>query len=113
MAPPLAKNVTYIVYWPTVNVVKVGVSQRRRWRGFIQRGAVVVDLIEHEYQADAWVWEALVQEAFRRVAPLAFSSAAEAAPYLGRGGAGYLECFRLAAGNTPSNVLETTDWIRI
>jgi hypothetical protein len=110
---PQRKNVTYIVHWPALNVVKVGVSNARRWLAFVQRGAVVVDLIEHDDHADAWVWETLVQQAFRCVAPLAFASAAEAEPYLGGGGGGYLECFRLAPGDSPSKVLETTDWIQL
>jgi len=40
-------------------------------------------------------YETLIQHAFGAVAPLAFSTKADAEPYLGHRGAGYLECYQM------------------
>lgn len=105
------KHTVYIVQWPDQRVVKAGYSLHQRWRAFELRGAVVVDLIEFESHNDAYVFEQLVDAALCaacRKRP--FKSAKDAAPLLGTGGGGWMECWALPPGLTPMQILTETDW---
>jgi hypothetical protein len=83
----------YFVSWDDAGIIKVGSSERQRWRRFALRGARIVELVErdygHESECHAWL---------RGTYPLAFSTGAEAVPYLGDGD-GYLECYRITPGD--------------
>lgn len=104
----------YIVYWPEINVVKAGFSCNQRWRSFALRGAVVVDLVPCGNARDAFALERLVDRALQSVCRRRpFKSAAEAAPYLGNRGGGYLECWSLPPGVNPMGILANTDWEKV
>lgn len=101
----------YIVHWPEIGVVKAGYSCNQRWRAFALRGATVVDLVPCEDSTDAFALEHVVEEALRRECrKRAFTSADDAAPYLGNRGGGWLECWKLPPGRTPMQILRGTDW---
>lgn len=83
----------YLYYWPEPNAVKVGCSKERRWRSFL-RGDLVATLLFDDWQEaynleerihrDIWTWPGT-----RR----AFTTMAQAKPYLRSGGGGYMECY--------------------
>lgn len=104
-------HTTYLVHWPDTNILKVGYSQCQRWRPFVLRGAVIVDLIEFPDSTGAFEMETVIQEALDRVIPRAYTSAEQAVDALGGRGGGWKECYRLPAGQTPLEVLSTLDWI--
>lgn len=104
------KPTVYIVQWPGENLVKVGFSCNQRWRPFVLRGAAVVDLVEFDSAVDAFDFETLVLRGFAKIGSRAFTCADDATPYLGSGGGGWLECYRLPDGVKPADVLAETDW---
>ncbi|WP_349318876.1 hypothetical protein [Mycolicibacterium canariasense] len=104
------KHTVYIVHWPDLGIVKVGYSLHQRWRTFVNRGAVVVDLVEVDSRGDGYALEALVLAAFAKRCGPAFESQPEADPYLAGRGAGWRECFKLPAGVSPMDILTHNDW---
>jgi hypothetical protein len=87
----------YVVYWPEIQMVKVGATCKRRWRGFVARGAQVVGLIECEPGAAMYHVEADLRSAISHlVARTGFADKSDARPYLGTSGAGYMECRHMA-----------------
>lgn len=88
----------YLVAWgsgPTA-VVKVGETWApRRWRGYLARGATIVQIVRAA-GSDALRIEREVDHALAAIALPAFRSKLEAAPYLGSGGAGWMECYRVS-----------------
>ncbi len=86
----------YVVIWDNIHVVKVGFTTKQRWRKFVLRGARLIALYTFEKSHDAFQLEE-VGDAWLRAngSGYAFDSTADAAPYLGPDGGGYLECFRL------------------
>lgn len=86
----------YLVGWPADRILKFGVgnSERPRWATFRGRGATVYVVmyprdcggVDAETFAETWLQNAGWLPAF--------DEKSEAAPYLGTGGAGYLECYR-------------------
>lgn len=103
----------YVVHWPEINVMKAGYSTRRRWWAFQRRGAVVVDLIHFDNSTDAFAFESVVLAGLRSRGPLAFESAAEAEPYLGGRGGGWLECYRIPEDLDPMELLKSIDWMSV
>lgn len=88
----------YIVAWEHAEVVKVGyTTSPRRWRAFEARGARVLGIEEHESGLDALGRERALQADLASFCEPAFSSRVEADPYLGGQGAGWTECYRVAA----------------
>lgn len=83
---------TYVVYWPDAQVMKVGRAYRSaRLGSFLASGAEIVVLVR-----DTPVeWERSALAAFRDRFPRAFSVAAESLSLLSRG-RGFTECFRVA-----------------
>lgn len=86
----------YVVGWPE-GIVKVGSTWngRGRWGAFLCRGGTMLDLAyygpeQSDIDAESWLqWQ------LRKRYPQAFNEAHEAAPYLGKRGAGYLECYKI------------------
>lgn len=96
----------YAVYWPEINVVKVGYSGGRRWRTFTSRGAQLLQLLDDfTTVGDALDFEAVCHLVLEEVCHYAFRSAAEAAPYLGNNGGGHRECFKVPADLLASELL--------
>jgi hypothetical protein len=85
----------YVVSWDADRVVKVGYSDRQRWRPFVIRGGRLVSLTSFDAFMDASNLEQDVHAVLRRHFRGAFGSARDAVPYLGSGGSGYLECYRM------------------
>jgi hypothetical protein len=106
-------NTVYLVHWPEINVMKAGYSKRRRWWSFQRRGAVVVDLIHFDDFSDASAFESVVLAGLRSRGKLAFKSAAEAEPYLGGRGGGWLECYRIPEDLDPMELLRSIDWMSL
>ena len=104
------KPTVYIVHWPERNVIKCGYSERQRWRPFVLRGALVVDLIEFDTSSDAFEFESVVHEVLSQTCQSAFNSADEAVDLLGGRGGGHCECFVLPPGITPIRLLQDADW---
>lgn len=110
---PKLKHFVYLVHWPEINVMKAGYTAFNRWRVFTARGAVMVDLIEFDNSSDAFEFEDLVHRGMARRGPQAFTCATDAVPWLGAGGGGYLECYRLPDGLTPMELLTSTNWLEV
>ncbi len=104
------KPTVYIVHWPEIRVIKAGFSCNQRWRPFVLRGAVIVDLIEFDCSSDAFAFEDVVDHALRAVCEPAFRTAADAEPHLGGRGGGWLECYPLPEGTAPMDILTQADW---
>jgi hypothetical protein len=107
---PPPNHTVYIVHWPDIGVIKAGYTGRKRWRTFVNRGAQIVDLVPFDNSTDAFEFESMVHRRLSSLGPLAFTSATEASPYLGRGGGGWCECYRMPDGVTPMELLTSTDW---
>lgn len=107
------KHTVYVVHWPETNVVKAGYSERERWRAFLSRGGVVIDLVEFDDVSDAFAYEDVLHCALARRGPFAFESAMDARPYLGGAGGGYTECYRIPEGLTPYELFQTTEWMTL
>lgn len=105
------KPTIYVVHWPEIGVVKSGFSCNQRWRAFQLRGAIVDDLIPFDDARDAFAMESLVDRALHQFCVRRpFKSARDAEPYLGGRGGGWLECWKLPAGVTPLQILQSTRW---
>lgn len=89
----------YVVAWPD-GVFKVGITERRRWRGFELRGA---ELLYLKATPDACEIETAIHEHLRLAADPAFQTSAEAVSHLGVGGGGYLECYRPCSGTAQAD----------
>ena len=87
-------NQVYIVGWPDIGVVKVGVTSngRRRYGAFLNRGAEMLSLTSHKGMAFLEI-EGRMHSAMEMRWPPAFESRAEAAEFLGQRGGGWLECY--------------------
>jgi len=92
----------YVVGWAE-GIVKVGSTWngRQRWGTFLARGGTMLDLAYYgpsgdDLKSEAWL-QGRIEERFAR----AFATKSEAAPYLGNGGAGYLECYAIPVTQWP------------
>ena len=100
------KPTVYAVYWPEINVFKVGFSEHQRWRMFVLRGAKILGLLDNfDSFSQALNFEDACHLALWPTCRPGFSSAKEAAPYLGASGGGYVECFRVPGDLMPSEIL--------
>lgn len=92
MPSRLSLPAVYLVGWDQQLILKAGfASQKRRWRRFELRGAKIYGLGWSRAALDV---ELAVHSFLRFGMPEAFETCEAAAPYLGVGGGGYLECFR-------------------
>lgn len=101
----------YAVYWPEINVFKIGTSERRRsrWRGFVNRGAVVLGVVDPSPGISDYTFEDACHLAIQDCCRPAFGTAQQAVPYLGGQGGGWLECFRVPGDLMPSEILPFVD----
>lgn len=91
-------DAAYLVAWPQHDVMKAGYSAHRRWRYFEIRGALVLGVWRFESIDEAFAAEDALDRCLRGLGGgRAFTSAAEAAPIIGNGGGGYLECITVPA----------------
>lgn len=81
----------YLVSWPADRIVKVGVTEVGRHRQFMRHGAVLNGFWPTPY---AYEVEQMIRAVDCRFDD-AFTDRADAAPYLGGRGSGYLECRRV------------------
>lgn len=100
------KDTVYVVHWPEINVFKVGYSAQQRWRSFVLRGANVLKLMEFDTSTEAFLVEGGCHAALWEVSRSPFQTPLEAAPYLGNGGGGYVECFKVPGDLMASEILE-------
>jgi hypothetical protein len=102
----------YAVYWPEINVFKVGTSEshRRRWRTFINRGAILLGLKDFKgFSFSDYDFEGVCHDVLSDVCRRGFNTSAEAVPYLGGQGGGWLECYRVPGDLMPSEILDFLD----
>jgi hypothetical protein len=85
----------YVVVWDADSIVKVGYSERQRWRKFALRGARVAELVPFRHFSVAMSAELEAHEFLWPKVPLAFDSASEAVDHLGPDGGGWCETYRL------------------
>lgn len=90
-----AYNATYIVAWPELRIVKAGLTSRRRWKVFQYRGARVVDINLHADIVEAIDHETALDDYFACHGVNPWPTRQEAKATLGKGGGGFLECYRL------------------
>lgn len=98
----------YIVYWPDLAILKVGVSKAQRWRswrGMVEIAVLHTCCMEHARTLERWMLD--------RVRPFgAQISKAEGQQATGRGG-GYTECVRLVQSPRKGElVMDPWDWER-
>ena len=94
----------YVVEWP-IGIVKVGIaSGSRRWLRFSALGASVVSVREVP-ASDIRAVEKRVHDLLAAEFPAAFSTAAEASPWLGTNGTGWTECY-FVTGADADKVIE-------
>ncbi len=84
------ETAVYLVSWDDRSMVKVGVTKCQRWRTFTLRGARLVDSWTVK---DPYDLEKDVRAVLANLYEPAFRDAASSAPFLGRSGAGWRECF--------------------
>ena len=90
--PPMNPTTVYVVLWPAENIVKVGRTVLpSRVRKFEIRGAKVLRLIHDVHERDESALLAALRDHGRR----AFDSWQDSVPYLGAGGTGFSECYRV------------------
>jgi hypothetical protein len=90
----------YVVAWPTDGIVKVGMTSHKRYRAFLNRGAELLALVNAKTVTEACDLEDAVRRSIRPfMVGGAFVHKAEAVPYLGGRGGGYMECSRLGASD--------------
>lgn len=86
----------YLVEWPHFSFVKIGVTTGQRWTGFASRGGVLRHLTEPAYPQEALARETEMHRQIRSTGwPQAFDCKEAAVPFLGHGGAGWTECYRV------------------
>lgn len=86
---------TYLVAWDEMRVAKAGITEGYRWRGFVLRGARLVALYQVRTVTEMYDLEMHLDADLDYNGVPAFSTAAEAVPFLGGRGGGYKECYRL------------------
>lgn len=85
----------YFVSWDGHGIVKAGSTQLKRWRLFTSRGARLRALYEVHTSTEMYALETCFLASLADSGIPAFDSAADAVPFLGDKGAGYMECYRL------------------
>lgn len=85
----------YVVIWDADSIVKVGYSERQRWRKFAIRGARVAELVTFQHFSAAMSAELEAHRFLWAKVPLAFASASDAASHLGPDGGGWCETYHL------------------
>lgn len=88
-------NQVYLVVWDAEGIVKAGVTTRKRWRTFVTRGARLVKLYRVPTYVEMFDLETQFDLDLCHNGPRAFESSADAVPYLGNRGGGYMECYRI------------------
>ena len=100
------KPTVYAVHWPDINVFKIGFSERKRWRAFLNRGANLIGLLDDFANAsEGYDFEYACHIVSSEVCRPGFESSVEARPYLGGSGGGYVECYRVPGDLMPSEIL--------
>ena len=85
----------YVVHWPAIDVFKVGCTERQRWRMYLLRGAQLIALHEFDSVSAAYGYEGQCHRLLESLCSPGFGSTADAEPYVGVRGDGYLECYQL------------------
>lgn len=95
-------RIVYVVAWEPAGIVKIGYTDclRRRQRAFI--GAQLILTLEFPDLFTGYDFEVETHHLAFQTWPRAFASKEEALPYIGQGGAGFLECYRA----NPAEALE-------
>lgn len=103
------KPTVYTVYWPAINVFKVGFSEHQRWRTFVNFGAQILDLEEFDTTTDGYAYEDACHMVLWPICRPGFDTAAEAMPYLAGQGGGYVECFKVPGDLMPGEIIPFID----
>jgi hypothetical protein len=92
----------YVVGWPE-GIVKIGSTSdgKKRWGPLLARGAVMIDLAFYPCFIEALEAEVWLRRQARARYEQAFATREEAEEHLGKGGAGYSECFRIPTAEWP------------
>ena len=103
-------NYVYVVAWDADRIIKIGSTTKQRWRSFLIRGGRLVWLgLEGGVRFDTYPGEMDWQRAALEFADYAFGDRAAAQPYLGSGGGGWLECYRLGGRTADQFFSECTN----
>lgn len=82
----------YVVFWPKERIVKAGVTiLPSRVKKFTSRGAIVLAL----YFNETTDLEKALHQHLAAIGLRAFTNWTRAVPYLGAGGTGFSECYRI------------------
>lgn len=92
----------YVVGWAD-GIVKIGETWngRARWGPFLKRGGTMLDLAYYEDLGHGLHGEIWLQRQVAKTYQQAFETKAEAIPYMGPSGAGWLECFKIPPEKWP------------
>jgi hypothetical protein len=94
----------YVVRWPD-GVVKVGITERQRYKSFVARGGQVVALAHGRCIWSESEAEERGQLYLGARFPMAFRDRDEAVPSLGSRGGGWMECYRASLGYDLSHLV--------
>lgn len=97
MSRKKGKTTFYLVSWDEPKIVKFGFTELRRWLSF--PGARLVVGLPFDNAFACYQFEDDIHHLACRTWPRAFTSAKEAVPYLGSGGAGWMECYHAELGH--------------
>ena len=86
------ETTVYVVFWPKERIVKAGVSiLPSRVKKFTSRGAIILAL----YYNETVELERTIHGLLRGYGKRAFTNWTRAVDYLGAGGTGFTECYRI------------------
>lgn len=95
---------TYVVQWPD-GVVKVGYTEKQRWRKFVILGATVLATYEFDSHVPAFAAEQMGLDWLAQHGAQAFGALADSRMHVGPDGGGYKECYRIGPGTDAQALL--------
>jgi len=103
---PKHNPTVYLVHWPTIDVIKAGFTEVKRWRKFVQHGADLLGTFQYANAHAAFEAETAIEQFLARLTQhqKAFDTKESAVPYLGHSGGGYMECWRFNEPRTPHQI---------
>lgn len=94
----------YVVRWPD-GVLKVGYTEKQRWRKFALLGAELLAVYEFASHVPAFGLESVGLSFLARFGEPAFETIDDSYEHVGPDGGGYRECYRLTSVYVGANEL--------
>ena len=103
---PRHNPTVYLVHWPSIDVIKAGFTEVKRWRKFVQHGANLLGTFQYANAHAAFEAETAIEQflAHQTQYQKPFDNKESAEPYLGHSGAGYMECWQFLTPTTPDQI---------